>query len=208
MIELVIHALLTRQEDNGELARTIHVDVRCEQCRSLYGYALTRSVPVKASRIIWESAVEARKEAFKRAERMLKRKLDREHDPVPCPECGWLQKRMLDPARREHFPLLPRSAKVAFILAGVMVACYAVATLVEEKLGVQWPQGDEALILSLLLMLACGVVTVLVHRVRAFWFDPNSTPIELRRERGLERALTWEEFALRYPEEDEEGLEM
>jgi hypothetical protein len=207
MIELVIHALLTRQEDNGELARTIHVDVRCEQCRHVYGYALTRSVPVKASRIIWESAAVARKEAFERAGRMLDRKLDREHDAVPCPECGWLQKRMLDPARRAHYPLLSRPAKIAFVLAGVMLTFFIVVHHIEEQIGVQWPNVADALVLSVLLMLACGIVSVLVHRARAFLFDPNALPVEERIERGQERALTWAEFQVRYPEEDEEQTE-
>jgi hypothetical protein len=207
MIEFVIQALLTRHEDNGQLERTIHVGVLCEQCGRPYGYALTRSVGVQTTRAVWESVEAARKTAFRQARRSLDRILDRECDPVPCPECGWLQKKMLTAARREHFGALPWSATFAFILAGIVLFLLLAYTILVEDLALKparWgPEGAAGLGLSFVLLLLCGGGAWLVHRVRRMWFDPNSIPVEERIERGRERALTWEEFQVRYPQEDE-----
>jgi hypothetical protein len=203
MIDLLIHLLITRHEDRGRLSRTIHVGVRCEQCRHKYGYALTRSVRVKVSRVIWESRERARRAAEHQAESHLDEKLDRQSDPVPCPHCGWLQSQMLDAARRERFPRRPRNAVFALILAGIaLFASFIVMMAQEER-----PNRDlggvlTGLMLTVALLGGGGIASLVIHDRRVKNYDPNSTPVEDRIERGRERTLSWKEFQELYPQDE------
>jgi hypothetical protein len=206
MIEVLIHLVLTRYEYRGRLSKTIHVGVGCEACGQKYGYALTRSVEVKVSRVVWESRTTARRAARRHAETYLDRKLDQQSDAVPCPVCGWLQMQMLDAARREQFPHRPRNAVVALILAGVALLATFIVQLVQDARprlelgGVLWGLG-----LTMAMLGGGGIVSLIIHDRRVKTYDPNAIPVEDRIEWGRNRAMTWEEFEELYPEEDDDA---
>jgi hypothetical protein len=205
MIEVLVHLLITRHEDCGRRSRTIHVGVRCEQCRHKYGYALTRSVRVKATRIIFESREKARRVAEHNAEDQLDEKLDRQSDPVPCPSCGWIQSKMLNAARRERFPRWPRNALFAVILAGIAFFASSIVYAAQQER----PNRDlsgvfTGLMLTVALLGGGGIISLVLHDRRVKNYDPNSDPVEDRIERGRERTLSWQEFRELYPQDDAE----
>jgi hypothetical protein len=205
MIEVLVHLLLTRHEDRGRLSRTIHVRVRCEQCRHGYGYALTRSVRVNVSQAIWESRDRSRRTAEHLAQNRLDQKLDRESDPVPCPNCGWFQSQMLDAARGERFPHRPRNAIFALILAGIaFFASIIVMQAQEERPGRDLSGVLTGLMLTVALLGGGGIAGLVLHDRRVKNYDPNSDPVEDRIERGRECALSWKEFQELYPQDEAE----
>jgi hypothetical protein len=111
---------------------------------------------------------------------------------------------MFESAQRERFPHRPRHVIVALALAGIAFLAIVIVTKAREDHpelaldGVLWGLGFTVALLG-----ACGIVSWVLHDRQVKHYDPNSTPVDERIERGRERALSWEEFKERYPNDVE-----
>ena len=75
--------------------------VTCENCRGEYVYLLTRHAEGWAAGVMFLDA-DAPDRAACQAKAELRRALDRDQDPVPCPPCGWYQQAMVPLVRGQH----------------------------------------------------------------------------------------------------------
>ncbi len=196
MIEFLLYH---RFDDFGTLSRTVFIDVECEQCANVYGYALTRTRRAIGDRYFWQSREKGREKALKQARLELDAKLAAGVEVVPCPCCGWIQANMQNRARKERFPPGGWPAFSAFLLAGVALAMLYVLWEFEKAFGQNWETAWLSLSLTFLLMVSCGGLCIARDAWRARKYDPNSEPEEARIERGLQRSLTWEQFQTQYP---------
>jgi hypothetical protein len=79
----------------ASVSGTTAVAVRCEECGEKYYYQLSRVAYGQASAMYGIGREEAKRQATRNAKRRLRRALEEDIDPVPCPECGWYQEKML-----------------------------------------------------------------------------------------------------------------
>jgi hypothetical protein len=193
--------LYHRFDDYGTLSRTVFVDVTCEQCGHRYGHAMTRTRRAIGDRYVWQSREKYREKYVEEARRELDAKLARGVEVVPCPQCGWIQARMLDRARRERYPAETWPALVAFILAMIALAGLFVLWELEKAFRLNWVSAWISLSATFGLMVCCGGLCIVREALRARRFDPNSTPPEERIELGLQRSLNWEQFQALHPDD-------
>src|SRR4051812_43734842 len=74
--------------------------VTCEKCSCTYAYELTRAGSGHARSPYLLDNAGAQFRAQTRANKALRRALERDVDPVECPDCGWYQAEMEQEARR------------------------------------------------------------------------------------------------------------
>lgn len=93
----------------------------CETCRCEYSYLITReAVGTDRALFSWDE-VDALRKAQADGEGKVQRRLAVEDDPVPCPECGWVQRSMIQAVRRHSYLGLWSCALFGFLLALVGV---------------------------------------------------------------------------------------
>ena len=73
--------------------------VECDSCGCEYVYQLQRTGAGEGLSLLWMQEEKAQKEAASAAEKDLKRELKKAIDLVPCPGCGWYQKKMVRAAK-------------------------------------------------------------------------------------------------------------
>jgi hypothetical protein len=93
--------------------------VRCERCGSDYSYTMTRKAKgIGHSPGALRNAA-AQAEAAEIAEKKVAKKLAREAEAVPCPDCGWVQTSMVIAVRRQAYRWLFNTAVTIAILGGI-----------------------------------------------------------------------------------------
>jgi hypothetical protein len=81
------------------VAGEVTKQVTCEKCRCEYVYQLRRQGTGSAKAALFASGDKEARRAAADAQTELRRQLNYEDDPVPCPDCGWLQKTMVKEMR-------------------------------------------------------------------------------------------------------------
>jgi hypothetical protein len=74
--------------------------VACERCGQAYFYQLSRHGVGRGSAPYYIGQASAEARAQRRAAAELKKRLEREEEAVPCPDCGWIQPSMVQELRR------------------------------------------------------------------------------------------------------------
>ena len=116
-------------------------------------------------------------------------------DPVvPCPNCGWIQKRMYPQARRRHLRWL---LYLGLGLALLSLPILGVSAIIFEPMRQLNPNLRSVLIVLFVvavLLLLGGVITVLLKHVLSRKFNPNKTDVEDRISLGRSLALRPQEI--------------
>ena len=98
---------------------------RCENCNSVYWYAMRRRARAPVATFFDFSSASARQEATEQAVQRLEERFAREADTVPCPECGWYQKRMVVGRQRVWFYVsLISSVFIALVVMVTVIALH------------------------------------------------------------------------------------
>jgi hypothetical protein len=118
------------------ISGTVVRRVTCEKCACAYAYELVRAASGGATSIYLLDNSGAEYRARTRANKKLRRALERGVEPVQCPDCGWFQADMVQEARRRLVRGLMPAAAVCLTLAGAMA-------LIMGALWLSPPPGGE-----------------------------------------------------------------
>ena len=92
----------------------------CENCDIRYAYMMERRAEAVIDSFLLISTKKADRQAREVAERSLALQFDTSSDPVPCPECGWYQKDMVQSQRDKWQVVIMALVCFAGILAAVV----------------------------------------------------------------------------------------
>ena len=141
------------------------VPVTCERCQSRFAYELTRVGVGRASAPYYIGQDAAADRAEKAAKKGLARRLQRESEMVPCPECQWVNGDLIAQYRRRKYrPFRWIAAGIAVV--GVFIALSEM--YVDKR---QVPSGGMQVFLGICL-LAAAAVLLFQHWLRRR-IDPN-----------------------------------
>lgn len=90
------------QEYTAYAEVTVPKTVRCEECRHEYHYLMKRRATGSGTSALFLDNQGASERAQQRAADTLSSVVKTDCDPVPCPECGWYQARMVEKLRRGY----------------------------------------------------------------------------------------------------------
>jgi hypothetical protein len=169
--------------------------VRCEKCQFEYVYLLSRRAKGEATSFLFLDNKGARERAQSRAADRLSQKLEQSCDPVPCPECGWLQAEMIARARHLRYSWMGMTARVLCPIAAlfVFVVILITANLQESRSRDAREFLIAAWSVSALLAAAAIGISVLAWQLPKR-LDPNAEDLEIRKQRGKSLALGKEEY--------------
>jgi ribosomal protein S26 len=169
--------------------------VRCEQCGQEYVYTLGATAQGAATSLLFldDAGADARSRAA--AEAAVAAALRGRCGVVPCPSCGHVQPDMVAVARARRYGWMRRANLPAFL---AFAALFPTATVLTQY---GQPGGPAAMRLAARFCWA-GAVTALVapivlpvtRRVLAGRYNPNAEPLEARKARGCEYAVTKEVY--------------
>jgi hypothetical protein len=91
--------------------------VCCEQCQFEYVYLIARKASGEGTSWLFVDNQGAQQRAQDAAAERLTAKLERARDVVPCPACGWLQKDMVERARRQRYGWMATAMAVLYPIA-------------------------------------------------------------------------------------------
>lgn len=161
--------------------------VQCENCSTTFVYSVKRMCTGGGMGIAFLDDEGAQQRAQQEAARALKKALDAAIEVVPCPRCGWIQADMKALARRQHLPRLKIAGLALLVLSFIYLILIAIIGI-----GVQLPVDRPAADLQgdLVFLIAVAGVTLLLGRIMACQqFDPNDEDVELRLQKGRDRAM-------------------
>jgi hypothetical protein len=170
--------------------------VKCENCQSTYIYYKASLTSGVGTSLLFADNEGARQRAETRANEALKRSLEKEVDPIPCPACGWYQQRMVERLREEQYAWMLVTCLVLFV---AFVVLLLVAWL-SFALNANPPPWTPAVLFAGLLTGACSFAAYVGKKIRSSQFDPNSTDIEERKNAGKSRAMLQEQAEKLTPE--------
>jgi hypothetical protein len=99
-------------------------EVRCEKCGQTYFYRLVRRGEGRGTSPYYLNNRGAERRAQAGAERKLAKLLERGVDPVPCPDCGWIQANMVREIRRRKLRWMNVFSIAFAILFGVIIGIW------------------------------------------------------------------------------------
>ena len=97
----------------ASVGRTVKT-VSCEKCSCDYQYEMTRRGTGVVTTAYGIGRKIARDQAARSAAAQLNDLLARSHDPVPCPDCGWIQSYMVASVRHRAYR---RLSKIAWLFS-------------------------------------------------------------------------------------------
>lgn len=170
--------------------------VTCKKCGHGYGYWMTRTGSSTNTAWFLIGRDSAQSRSSREAEGEVARRLRTEHDPVPCPECGHYQKKMIRPARDEKFGWVFRLGLLLGL--GFGAGCFVVGSAVMALGGGgAWVDQVTKVVFGMMCPGAIGIpVTAFVLKgVLGGKYDPNADPAEERIARGRARSMSPKEYA-------------
>jgi len=151
----------------------IQKEVRCERCDCEYTYQMIRRGSGRSTSVYGLGEKTAKQQAQNVAGVKLAKLLQRQHDPVACPDCGWIQSYMVEDLRRRAHRWI---MKLAWVLAAILVVCailgYVGAATSWANHGVDkeaWLQIGGLGLLAIFVAVAGNVVRV----VLSSFINPN-----------------------------------
>ena len=159
----------------------------CEQCAGRYVYQMSRRVDGSAGSVMNIDVEGAKRRASELAERRMNAALNHECDPVPCPDCGWYQTKMLPAVRDQYYPWVRFTGYLS------LIACVAFfyLTYLDSFSSAASSSGHMGLAV---LFLAGGVGLFRLRAWLASRCDPNQEDAEARKRIGQSRAMRRAEF--------------
>jgi hypothetical protein len=79
------------------------VEVVCDKCRTHYQYELARIGVGQGSAPYFMFQEKAKRRAELKAQKNLQRRLETQHEMVPCPRCNWVNEEMVENFRRQKW---------------------------------------------------------------------------------------------------------
>jgi hypothetical protein len=175
------------------LRETLPKYVQCEQCQAEYVYLLRLTVQGHGTSLLFLDNEGARQRSAAQAEALLNQGLEEGCAVVPCPACGRIQEHMIPQARllRHHWMRL--AGRGFLFLAPLLALPAALHTLVD---GLTWGVTSTIVLWwAFVALAAVGGLALLVVRGRlAAAYDPNTAPVEARKQQGQKLALSKEAF--------------
>jgi hypothetical protein len=98
-----------RVQEQAHVAPIVR-QVHCEQCGCNYTYEMIRRGTGATSTAYGLFSTSRQKAAAAQAAQSLQVQLDRDHDPVGCPDCGWIQSAMVADLRRRSYRWMTKPA--------------------------------------------------------------------------------------------------
>lgn len=171
------------------------VAVRCEKCGHKYYYLLVCTAVGRGQAPYGLGAEAAKERARAAAERQLRRMLETEIVPVPCPQCGWYQEEMIPQLKAPRLRWM-RFVGISGVVVGGLVA--VVATLLTAASGERHSTIEPAAVVVAwgvtAITLLGGIALLLVRRHKNAGYDPNNPETEQERiELGRRFTITKEE---------------
>jgi hypothetical protein len=102
------------------ISGTVVRRVTCEKCACAYAYELVRAASGAGTSMYLLDNSGAEYRARTRANKKLRRALERGVEPVQCPDCGWFQADMVREAQRRKARGLMPAAAICLTLAGAI----------------------------------------------------------------------------------------
>lgn len=165
--------------------------VKCTLCGIGYVYLLERTASGASMSFMFLDEEGARARAAAQAEEVLRKRLEREIDVVPCPACGHVQPEMIPQARKLRLRWLKIAGIVFLPIAAILFVFAMVAASSPRPAG-----GSTAELLWL--ATACAALCVpglpMLKFALCYSYDPNAEDVEARKSLGQSRALTQEAF--------------
>jgi hypothetical protein len=161
--------------------------VQCENCRCEYLYKMARRVKGSGTNVLFLDGAGARDRATSEAEKRLQRALEFGCDPVPCPDCGWYQAKMVPLVRRAYHRWMFILGVACFVIAG-----FSGAGLWLSSINTRVPPEKETLqTLQAITFFAAlgGTALVVTRKLLSLVFDPNGLDQEERKHLGESRAV-------------------
>lgn len=93
------------------------VYIQCKQCQFVYFYLLTRIGYGSDIAPYWIGNESAKQNAQKKSRQNLGERLDEEAEPVPCPQCGWINIDLIEGYRKTRYRFFD-SIAIFIVLVG------------------------------------------------------------------------------------------
>jgi hypothetical protein len=187
--------------------------VTCEKCGHGYGYWVDRTATSSATTSVLGLPVGGADRLVTDAEIKAQDRLKYACEAVPCPECGWYQRHMLDRARREHFAWLVIAGWIG-LAVGLLLTLFggfAVAVLCElleahhHRLAPLLLVARAGYHLVSGLLLFSPVAGYLLREWLAKSHDPNAEDVEERKQKGWDRSMSPKQYARVVPKGEAKG---
>jgi hypothetical protein len=172
----LIFVTQTRATVKGETIK--HVE--CERCAFKYAYRLRRTAEGKATSFI----IPDKNAAVNKAEEQLKRMLEGDCDPVPCPTCGWYQRSMVRRVKHQSYRGMVRIGQILLVLSVIVgIMGGLVALLGRDFVDPRWPSASVLYGLAGV-ALALGICLPVTKVLLAWLHDPNGQDEDIRKQLG------------------------
>jgi len=149
------------------LTNSINKEACCEKCGAHYLYTLTRKVTGTGSSPYYLNNAGAQKRSRKDAEKKLVKALKKGVDPVPCPQCGWLQADMVRVVRKGNYKWM-KVLGWTIVLVGIAIWVVPMIWTSDNA------DYDPALFGMAASVVALGVLMFGLRFWRQRRFDPNA----------------------------------
>lgn len=147
--------------------------VTCGQCGCAFRYELVRTGEGRAAALYGLFQGAAQRRADRAAERDLAKRLAREAEMVPCPDCRWVNRDLIERYRRRRYGVGAMWILLVMILCGV--GGPLVMALAREQLGIRSETPRTVALWMLCAGVLAPVVVSLVQGVLRRRIDPNRT---------------------------------
>lgn len=165
----------TTKVDAAQIAPVVR-QVRCEKCGCDYSYEMIRRGTGAASTAYGLFARRLPKAAAAEAAESLQQHLEQDHDPVGCPDCGWIQSTMVADLRRRAYRWMTKPALAVFVFLMVFAGLFAVTGVLGKVQGARGPLATKGLLIALILAVIAVIVisvTAGLRNVLRSRIDPN-----------------------------------
>jgi hypothetical protein len=169
--------------------------VQCEQCQQEYLYQMTRSAFGESRSVLFLNMEGAKDRAANKAQELLRQKLEKTCDPVPCPACGWYQQNMVARARYLRYKWMSTLAIAMLPIGLILGLAGGIMTGIHDRDPDSIPFFVIAIIWGIAAVALLALPSLVAIRI---WlrrrFDPNLGNVEERKTLGQQLAMTKEAF--------------
>jgi hypothetical protein len=164
--------------------REISDVVECEKCHSVYVYQLCRAAQ-------GQSMTGDHKTAAERARKKVTHILMTECDPVPCPVCGWYQRRMIRQAQQLKYRGFYRGSLVSLCVGANLFCVGSVIAAFLAPTTSALPSAAWCIMILACAALVVGLALPILKFILCRLFNPNNEnpeDVESRKQLGLSLA--------------------
>lgn len=163
----MILLLLSGRNYSAAIEGTAYKQVTCEKCGCEYVYQIARRTTGTASSAASLTLKRAQEKAHLRAQKNLRRELEKGVEVVPCPCCSRIQDHMFRMARATFRIWLRWAGTAAMVASPVVFAVSSILWL--KRVSLAHLAMASACVLSL------GLATFIYRAICAWLWDPNSS---------------------------------